>query len=278
MSPMTTLGPRAKGTFGPAGAQMLNAQSLGAIQGGRFLVPALQTFIGSCGDERLDVDGTRLLIPPVFGGFFCTVLADALTTRTWYKPGDTAEQHALRMIDALADVLPAATTFCVHTDAHAVEGHAEECGCAAIAKAPAVLNLLLEYQDLIDKRYREQIVENTRELLGNGYFQAGTAGLVDKLEAAGVRKEILAGGHDGLAAVILEREGMVSDRPAFYRWCDEQGLPRVPFFEYARWSMRATAEMIAPSQADFFFAAGDAFNIVVPYAICNKEMVVITIE
>jgi hypothetical protein len=275
----TSLGVRAKGAFGPKPDQTVNQTALEAIAGGQFLVDALQVFIGGCGDERLDENGQRLLIPPVFGGFFSAVLADALTTRIWYRPGMTAQEHALRMVDAIRPIVPDAI-FCVHTDSHAVSDGALECGCAAIAKAPAVLGLLIEYADMIDERYRDQIVANAQELLDGGYFQAGTAALVDELEAQGVRKEVLAGDHDGLAAVRVTRTGKVNDRAAFYQWCDQQGLPRVPFFEYAQWSMRATADLLTPTDEaeEFFFAAGDAFNRVVPYAICNPNMPLITIE
>ncbi len=275
----TTLGERAKGAFGPKPGQVLVPNALQAIQSGRFLVKALQAFIGGCGDERLDENAQRLLIPSAFGGFFSAVLADALTTRMWYRAGMTAQEHALRMVRAVAPMAPDAV-FCVHTDTGAVDGGAKECGCAAIAKAPDVLRLLIEYADLIDEAYREQIVANARELLGNGYFRPGTARLVDALQEEGVRKEILAGPHDGLVVVRLRRDGMVSDRPAFYEWCDQQDLPRIPFFEYAEWSMRYTAELLTPTAdaARFFFAAADAFNTVVPFAICNKDMPVITIE
>ncbi len=272
---ITTLGVRAKGAFGPQTDQTVNQEALQAIRDGRFLVDSPQGFIGGCGDERL---GERLLIPPVFGGFFAAVLADALTTRTWYHRGMTARQHALRMVDGARSRAPKAV-FCVHTDTKALEAGAPECGCAAIAKAAVVVNMLITYADLIDKRFRQQIVANARELLASGYFQAGTASLVDALEAKGVRKETLIGSHDGLAFVRLRRKGKVSNRAAFYRWCDQQGLPRVPFFEYAEWSMRETAELLAPSDgAEAFFAAADAFNTVVPYAICNKNTLLITIE
>lgn len=273
------LGVRAKGAFGPQNREGIQPKALGALRSERFLVRTPQLLVGGCGDERLDEAGQRLPLPPVFGGWLSAVLSDALTTRLWYRPGMTVQEHARIMADALGRIAPRAV-MCVHTDTHAVRSHAPECGCAAIAKAPAVLGLLIEYGDLIDSRYRQRIITNARQLLGAGYFQPGTAAMVDSLTShRRIRKEVLAGAHDGLAVVRNRREGYVYDRPAFYAWCKQNGFA-LPFFEYAEWSMRATADLLTPSReaANFFFAAGDAFNSVVPYAICNPRMPYIVVE
>jgi len=271
---VTQLGTRAKGAFGPQSGQAIDKSTLDLLQTEQFVVPARQSIIGGCGDERLAADSTRLLLPPVFGGWFSAVLADALTTRLWYRSGMTAEQHALAMAEAVRQMQPSAT-LCVHTDDHSLQ--AAECGCAAIAKAAAVVELLTDYTDLIDERFRGQIIANARELLSAGYFQPGTAHFVDELERHGVAKEVLAGLHTGVAVMTNDDEGTLYDRPAFYAWCEQQGLPVTSFFEYSRWSMRATARQLTPSAdaSDFFFAAADAFNQAVAYAICNADTVML---
>lgn len=271
---ITQLGTRAKGAFGPQTGHAIDTAALDMLQSERFVVPAKQSIIGGCGDERLSTNSTRLLLPPVFGGWFSAVLADALTTRLWYRSGMTAERHALAMAEAVRQMQPSAT-LCVHTDEHALQ--AEECGCAAIAKAAAVVELLTDYTDLIDERFRDQILANARELLSTGYFKPGTAHFVDELERHGVAKEVLAGSHTGVAVMTNDDEGTLYDRPAFYAWCKQQALPVTSFFEYSRWAMRATARQLTPSAAagDFFFAAADAFNCAVAYAICNADTVML---
>ena len=268
------LGARAKGAFGPAPNQTVSHVALDKLQGDDFIMAAHQSVVGGCGDERLDQNGSRLPLPPVFGGLFSAILADALTTRLWYRPGMSQQDHALAMTEALRQMQPTAK-LCVHTDEHSIAG--AECGCAAIAKAPAVLELLIEYADLIDEKYRDTIVANAHELLAANYFQPGTAHFVDELEAHGVTKEVLAGSHTGIAVLINEQDNTLYDRPAFYAWCKSQNLAETTFFEYSRWAMRATARQLTPSQAasDLFFAAADAFNRVVPYAICNQQTLII---
>ncbi|HXH26642.1 MAG TPA: hypothetical protein VNG90_01990 [Candidatus Acidoferrum sp.] len=264
----TTLGTRAKGTFGPQPGVSIAPIILEVLEGMQFVRSSTQKIIGSCGDERLDESDGRLLLPPVFGGWFSAVLADALSTRLWYRPGMTAEEHALSMTDAVRGMHPS-VLLCVHTDTHSL--HNPECGCAAIAKAPAVLRLLLENADLIAPKFREHLVDAFQALLGSGYFQPGTTALVDALEQDGVKKEILAGDHTGVAVLRNNDTGKVYDRPAFYAWCEQNNLEPFTFFEYSRWAMYETAKQLTPSteSAELFFAAADAFNNAVPLAICT---------
>ena len=271
---VTALGTHAKGTFGPQPGTSISPVILEALEGVQFVRSSTQKIIGSCGDERLDENDSRLLLPPVFGGWFSAVLADALSTQLWYRPGMTAEEHALSMTEATHSMHPS-VLLCVHTDDHSLR--ASECGCAAIAKAPAVLSLLLENSELIAAESRVQLIVAIQSLLRSNYFQSGTTGFVDKLEQDGVKKEILTGSHTGVAVLRNNDVGKVYDRPAFYAWCQQNSLEPFTFFEYSRWAMYETAKELTPSAgaAKSFFAAADAFNNAVPLAICTPETFVL---
>jgi hypothetical protein len=267
----TLIGARAKGAFGPQGTYTLTNDAFKALQGDAFIAPAAQSLIGGCGDERLDVYGQRLLLPSAFGGWFSAVLADALTVRQWYQPGMSVFDHAEAMAVAVRKQLPK-VKLCVHTDTYSVSS--PECGCAAIAKAPVVLELLLQYPDLIAPAAHDQAVKQTRQLLKGRYFQAGTARLVDQLEKLGITKEVLDGSHGGVAYVRNRQKSTIYNRPAFYAWCKKQSLPVGWLFEYDEWSMQETARQLTTSSeaSQFFFAGADAFNSAVPYAIFNTRM------
>jgi hypothetical protein len=274
---VTILGSKAKGKIGPAESQVVSGNILDTLYTSRFLIDATQLFVGGCGDERLDLNGLRLQLPPVFGGWISIVLADALGPRLWYRAGMDILEHALAMTNAVRRMYPQ-VQLCVHTDMHAIESDSKECGCAAIAQARAVVETLTkEWLDLISEPYRELIKANARELLESGYFlPSGTAAFVDKLVKAGVTKEVLGGNHTGLAFVVNDLEGKIYDRPGFYTWCEQNGLAPVTFFEYARWALRGTVRKLYPGDAaKLAFEAGDAFNMAVPLKICNPATLLI---
>lgn len=272
------LGVLAQGTFGK-GARIA-PEAVASLNSGEFTRPVNQWLFGTCGDERCDLHGARLLVPAAFGGFAALVVIDALTVRTWYKPGMTFEEHLANMFEAVKAEYPDAK-LSLHTDTSAkpVDGEsADECGCAAVAKAAAVLQLLVVQQDQIDPDYRDDVVRNAQELLDSGYIQPKTATVVEHLAAKGMLVELLAGEHDGVALIRNHRKGTVIDRPALYKACEEAGIPVLKAFEYDVWAMREAAEQLAGDDAALYFAAGDALMMTTKRAIGHPDLVVIDFE
>lgn len=267
------LGALAQGTFGENA--VVASEAIELLNSDTFTRPVNQWLFGTCGDERCDVHGKRLLVPAAFGGFAALVVIDALTTRTWYKPGMTFEEHLANMFEAIKADYPDAQ-LSLHTDTSAKP--AEECGCAAVANAAAVLQLFVTQQDQIDPEYRDDIVRNAQELLTSGYVQPHTAELVERLAAKGMLVELLAGVHDGVALIRNHRKGTVIDRPALYAACSAAGIPVLKAFEYDVWAMREAAEQLGGDDAARYFAAGDALMMATKRAIGHPNLVVIDFE
>lgn len=263
------LGDKARGTFGPT-THIDAAQAKQNVEA--FLRPVSQPIPGICGDERGDQHGNRLRLPASFGGLAGLVIADALTTRHWYQPRISLADHIRAMYPEIIRLFPEATLV-LHTDDHAVKDGSAECGCAAIARAPAIVQLLTEESDLTDAMYRDQVITNAKSLLASGYFLPGTAKMVDTLvQELGAAQEVLTGPHNGVIFIENQRPGYIVDRLALYA--------RQPLyaFEYDKWAVRNAAAGLAPDKADFYFAGADAFNMATMYAIGAADMPIITIK
>ena len=275
------LGALARGGIGQGTQPAPEALSL--LASDTFTRKVSQWLIGICGDERCDAHGVRLLLPAGFGGFGALVVTDALTIRKWYKPGMSFAEHAIAAFEAVRQESPDAV-LTVHTDTSAQKAAAEaassdvvECGCAAVAKAGAVLQLLVEQQEAIHPAYREAIVANARELLASGYAQANTARVVEKLASEGLQLEVLDGVHDGVALIRNKRRGTVIDRAALYKACADAGVAKLAAFEYDEWAMHEAADRLSDDPA-FFKAGGDALMMTTIRAIASPDLTVITYE
>lgn len=281
---VTRLGDLAQGMIGKGTRAAKPALAL--LDSGKLTRTIPQWLFGICGDERCDVHGNRLLLPAGFGAFAAVVVTDALTIRKWYQPGMTFAEHAAAAWKEVKAQYPDAESS-VHTDSTALavgdaapDNDVVECGCAAIAKAGAVLALLVAQADQIDHPDRDKIVASAQELLESGYAGNNTARTVDELVAQGLKLEVLNGSHDGVAIIINKREGTVIDRPALYAACEAAGIPILKAFEYDQWAMRAAAQHFAesPEDAARFFAAGDALMMTTIRAIAHPDLTVVVYE
>lgn len=281
---VTKLGELARGMIGQRAK--VAEPALNLLDSGKFTREISDILFGICGDERCDVHGTRLLLPAGFGGFGALVVTDALTIRKWYQPGMTFAEHAAAAWKEVKARYPEAEAS-VHTDSTALavgdaarDDDVVECGCAAIAKAGAVLGLLVAQADQINHPDRDKIVAAAQDLLDSGYAGNNTARTIDDLVAQGLKLEVLNGSHDGVAIIINRRKGTVIDRPAFYAACEAAGIPVLKAFEYDQWAMEAAAQRFAdsPEDAKLFFAAGDALMLTTIRAIAHPDLAVVVYE
>lgn len=273
--PLATLGAKARGTFGaqqPADPR----PGIDLITNGTFLRSISQELPGICGDGRCGQDGTRLPVPSIFGGFGGLVMADALTSRRWYKSGMTFTEHLSAMWQDVHAQFPGAA-LSLHTDDRAMQDHTPECGCAAIAGAPVVVQLLVEYKDMIDPAYRDRVAAHAQELLDAGYFQPGTAEVIVTAKVLGLQIEVLQGAHNGVVFVRNKKDGTIIDRPALYKAAAEQDIA-VPYaFEIDEWALKKAAAHLAGQDAELFFAGALALNEVTMLAIGAPNMLVVTL-
>jgi hypothetical protein len=278
------LGDLAQGVIGQGTKPAQRA--LDMLSANKFTRTISDWLFGVCGDERCDIHGNRLLLPAGFGGFAALVVTDALTIRKWYQPGMAFAEHAATAWKEVKAQYAEAQAS-VHTDSIALatgdaarDDDVVECGCAAIAKAGAVLGLLVAQADEINHPDRDTIVASAQELLASGYVGDNTARTVEDLVAQGLKLEVLDGVHDGVAIIINKRKGTVIDRPALYAACEAAGIPVLKAFEYDQWAMREAAERFAdsPEDAKLFFAAGDALMLTTIRAIAHPDLTVIVYE
>lgn len=278
------LGASAKGLIGSSRA--ISDQDLQILESDQFIKSIPQNLMTICGDERLDVNSQRLLLPSSFGGTATLVVVDALTNRDWYQPGMTFKDHATAMLKDLAARFPS-EELVLHTDTAAAEKLANaqnddivECGCAAIAKARMAIEMLLAHTLEIPEENRQEIIFKANELLDNGYFASNTARAVEELKPLCTKFEMLSGGHCGVIYIKNHRSNTVFDRPALYKACADSGQVVLHAFEYDVWSARKSAKMLLDDKqkVEKFVAAADAIMQATIRAIASPEMVVVDFE
>jgi hypothetical protein len=287
-------GPNANPEYNPAMAEVLKRKLSG------FYRRTTTWMIKWCVDGRNRGDGTCEVAPNSAAGSIDLVEADALTSRNFYRSGDTITGHAERMFTLLKE-RNIIDDIGAHTGGHAegdnsgcgandkrkeVYGYMSQNGLQLKSAAETLLSKLSGSDEVTDATRisgadHRLIMDNVNDLLASNYITTGRS-VADKISELGrklFRKpqavEALVGEHLEKAVVLNGLEGQSLDRTELA--ADEELGRIAQIFNLDVDALRKAAREIAktPAEARQMFIAMLYKNLAVTCVLAHESLEVL---